>query len=188
MAPWDYRAHFYDCARKVFPINFIFKIEMQNLGILLRRIPKKNATVLDVASGTGATIPLLQTDWKIYRTDISLSMLKKAKRKHNAVAANCNQLPFKAGSFDIVTAVGLVEYIKNPLRLFKHLQNITTDGAKIIFTYAQFNLLNIARNFLGNRIYTHNPKNLEQIYTKTGFQKEAQTASLLQTQVLLKKV
>lgn len=188
MTFWDFRAFFYDRARNLFPINLILKIEMQNFRLLLSRIKKKEATVLDVASGTGAIIPLLPTHWKIFRTDSSLSMLKKASQKYSSVAADCNRLPFKPASFDIITAVGLVEYLKNPLTLFKYFQTVSKSGAKIIFTYAQFNFLNILRNFLGYRVYTHKSKNLEKIYNETGFKKEAQRESLLQTQVLLKKI
>lgn len=188
MTFWDFRAFFYDRTRKVFPINLIFKVETQNITLLLSSINKKEATVLDVASGTGAIIPLLSTNWKTLRIDSSFSMLKKASKKHSAVVADCNRLPFKPASFDIITAVGLVEYLKNPHSLFKHFQNVSKSGAKVIFTFAQFNCLNILRNLLGHRVYTHESKKIEQIYNQTGFIKEVQRKSLLQTQVLLKKV
>jgi len=79
-------------------------------------------TILDLGCGTGPiTVELLKRGHRVMATDISLNMIQIARQKclEAPVEANAafglqdaQDLPFREGMFDLVLAVGLIEYLQ----------------------------------------------------------------------------
>ena len=56
---WEFKAGFYDSARKLFPFNLILSKENTNLKNLLAKIDLVDGKILDVGTGPGTILAFL---------------------------------------------------------------------------------------------------------------------------------
>lgn len=68
-------AKYYDC--KILK-NWLIRIQKRTLKFVN---PRKNSSILDVGCGTGSLLDLFDDKFKLYGTDISIEMLKIARKK-----------------------------------------------------------------------------------------------------------
>ena len=188
---WGLKAQLYRIFRSWFPFNIILKRENQNLKLLLQSFETKGKKVIDLGSGTGNVLQFFQDADQLWGIDITLEMLRIAKQLFPdavLVQANVSQLPLKKESFDVVTAVGVSEYLKNPEPLFEETRRILKSTGHLLITYSPSGIWTGFRSLLGHRIY---PGKLEQIKAtgeRTDFQFVKQTHSFMQCQVLFQKM
>lgn len=96
-----------------------------------------DATVLDLACGTGRFIPLLeQKTHHWFGADISMEMLevsqakiKNAQLSRGFVRVDAEQLPFKSGSFACVMTIRFIHHIPDPHQqnILRELHRVTKD-------------------------------------------------------------
>lgn len=82
------------------------------------------ANVLELGCGTGRTaVALARHGFRVSATDVAASMLGRARRhaeevgisqQLSTVQADAHTLPFKAGTFDLVVALGLTPWLRSP--------------------------------------------------------------------------
>ncbi len=109
------------------------------LEAALDRLPAAPAQVLDVSTGTGAVVSVLVRRFPGCRgaaVDLSQEMLARAARHACAgawpvrlVAGDAGRLPFREGSFDLVT-------VQNAFPVPAELVRVTRPGGWVILSYS----------------------------------------------------
>ncbi|MCC7430236.1 class I SAM-dependent methyltransferase [bacterium] len=186
---WDFKSKFYDFARNTLVIGWILGEENQAIKNLLFFLPERpDFKVLDVATGTGNVLKLLPKNYFAVGIDKSFSMLKKAKNTEKTFV-NCDtlRLPFSSSSFNLLTCVGLVEYVFDVEALLKELNRVLIKNGFLLITISHTRKLNFFRFFLGEKIFLRNPLIFEKNFKENGFKLVAKNTTLLQTQFLLEK-
>lgn len=188
MVNWEFRAGFYDL---LFNLPFF-----QGLRDSERRLFKKLVSessgfmaVLDIGCGTGDYIGSSEGRIKI-GMDLSFKMLQAAKErcpKAFFVIGDANHLPFKEGSFDFASAVGLLEYFEDQNRILGEINRILKDDATCILSFSRPTVLNAPRRLWGPRIFLNGPEDIERLLEKGGFLMEERGEALIQTQLRIRK-
>jgi len=93
--------------------------------LALEHIKNKNSKILDLGCGTGlSSVEFFKNDFNVVGIDISKEMLKKAE-KYPFEKLICQDLekPLKVkdNEFEVIMLVGVMEFIRNPLSLFKQI-------------------------------------------------------------------
>lgn len=100
---------------------------------LLELHNKQSGTVLDLACGTGlASLPFFEAGFDVIGIDYSPGMIEVARsRPYKELFCQSveDELPVENSSFEIVTAIGVWEFIKDPARLLQQIWNkLTANG------------------------------------------------------------
>lgn len=189
MSLWDIRARWYDRARRLFPVRYLVTSELQNLEALLRLVPGTPRRSLDVGTGTGTVLERLPANARAIATDRSLRMLHQVKRKGyaNLVQAHATSLPFKPHVFELITAVGVLEYQQEPLAFLQELHRVNTSGGRLVVTFSPLGTLNLLRHLLLQRVHMMSVRRFSQLVDEAGYRIDAMRKSLMQEQILATK-
>lgn len=114
------------------------------IPIIDRIQPKRNITVLDIGTGTGRLpLALLQHrdfEGQIIGLDLSKDMLKQAQSKLAGVPNvtfihhRAEQLPFEDATFDLVTALEMIEFTSNPIQLLHEAYRVLRPNGLFLIT------------------------------------------------------
>ncbi|TDI99069.1 MAG: class I SAM-dependent methyltransferase [Caldithrix sp.] len=184
---WEFKAGFYDSARRLFPFNLILAKESKNLKNLLAKIDLVDGKILDVGTGPGTSFAFLGKSAQVFALDSSFKMINKAKLKggKNFIVADAFALPIKSDSFELITAIGLLEYQKEKNSLLEEFRRVLIPAGYVLLTYSQIGLLNFIR-FLGiHRLYLLSSAKFNQLIQESGLACLKKKHSLIQTQILL---
>ncbi len=108
-------------------------------GRLLRRFASTSARpVLDVGCGSGGNLQVLKPYGPIIGMDLSLTALRLWQEKPaGLVQASADALPFAAGSFGVVTLLGLIEHVQDDLSVLREAGRVCRrDGIVLLNTSA----------------------------------------------------
>lgn len=91
-------------------------------------------TFLDIASGYGELIEAFDQGFgetTKYSLDRDIDLLNKTEQFVDAhtVQGDAQYLPFKSNSFDLVTALGIIEHVENPTRFVNEVHRVSSDKA-----------------------------------------------------------
>jgi ubiquinone/menaquinone biosynthesis C-methylase UbiE len=118
--------------------------------------------VLDLGCGDGTySIAAFQRGARVTGVDISDAMLDSARRRAAACGASvewcqasAESLPYDSGAFDIVLAVTILCFIKNPLQLVQEVSRVLRPGGLFVIgelgTYSFWALSRTVRGWLGS--------------------------------------
>lgn len=108
------------------------------LTALRKYIRTDKNRVLDVGCGTGGMLPLLQHFGEVTGTDVDVQAVHFARqRKYITVdVADAQKLPYQDNSFDLVSAVDLIEHLENEQLLMDELVRVTRPGGYVFITSA----------------------------------------------------
>jgi len=184
---WEFKAGFYDSARKLFPFNLILAKESANLKNLLSKIDVDDGKILDVGTGPGTNLAFMRESAQVFALDSSSQMINKAKLRggKNLIVADAFALPIKSDSFDLITAIGLLEYQKKKIALLKEFQRVLIPTGYLLLTYSQIGLLNFMRFLGGHRLYLLSSAKFNRLIQESGLTCLKKVRSLIQTQILL---
>ncbi|HVX77783.1 MAG TPA: methyltransferase domain-containing protein [Bradyrhizobium sp.] len=102
---------------------------------------KLGGRVLEVGVGTGISLPLYSPNVRIFGTDISEEMLKKAKRRvtegdlkniEGLAVMDAEKLEFPDNSFDVVMAQYVVTAVPNPEAALDEFARVLRPGGELI--------------------------------------------------------
>jgi phosphatidylethanolamine/phosphatidyl-N-methylethanolamine N-methyltransferase len=102
---------------------------------------KLGGRVLEVGVGTGISLPLYAPHVRIFGTDISEAMLKKAKQRVDELrlknidglaVMDAEKLEFPANSFDVVMAQYVVTAVPNPEAALDEFARVLRPGGELI--------------------------------------------------------
>ncbi|RMF57423.1 MAG: class I SAM-dependent methyltransferase [Calditrichaeota bacterium] len=187
MSLWDLQARVYVYRSKLFPFNTILRKESANISALLAGLQLDGLRILDVGTGTGESLDLLPKQAVVFAVDLSREMVKRARagRRARFLVAHALSLPFRHGAFDLVTAIGLLEYIGDQAAFLRELSRVTASPGTILLTCAPRTLLNLLRFGLGHRLYLLSDAALRGLLREVGLQMTAFKKSPLQRQLLI---
>ena len=102
---------------------------------------KLGGRVLEVGVGTGISLPLYAPQVRIFGTDISEAMLKKAKQRvdefrlkniEGLAVMDAEKLEFSDDSFDVVMAQSVVTAVPNPEAALDEFARVLRPGGELI--------------------------------------------------------
>jgi len=112
--------------------------------VLLRLLPAGGgARLLDLGCGPGNMLDFLAGHGKVFGSDFSADALRFCRgRSHERVfRADFHRLPLKAGSFDMVTAIDVIEHLQDDRRAISELYQIVRPGGHLVVTVPAFQSL-----------------------------------------------
>ena len=107
--------------------------------VLAEAVREPFSDLLDACCGTGAMLGMFQEDYpdRNYTwVDLSEKMIEAANGKHingiRFITGDCENLPFAAGSFDVVTCSMSFHHYPNPEKFFMSLHRVLRPGGRFI--------------------------------------------------------
>ena len=188
---WNLKAKLYRYLRSRFPFNLVLKGENKRLELILRSIDITGKKVIDLGTGTGNVLQFLASTDVQFGIDSTFSMLKLAKQLHtraNLIQADVLKLPIKNNSVELAVAVGLSEYLKDIKSLIMEVYHILKLNGFLVITFSPSGIWTRLRLILGHPIYPRTFEELITIAKQERFQFVKNSYSLMQGQVLFKKV
>lgn len=190
MAEWNSRARFYHKFRRVFPVNRIYDEERYEIQGLMKMIPRGRGLLLDLGTGIGDSLDLLDGDFRKILLDSSLSMLSRAEvlDSEHKVIGRLEQLPVRNQSCDVITCIGVSEYVPGKALMFRQVFRALKPGGFALFTFSPKTWYSRLRNLLGKRIYPLSGSTAHDLIAAQGFFIVRVTKTRMQSQYLLQKL
>ena len=190
MKPWTLYSHLYKNFRLHWPFVWLLNREKANLSALIAGLPSQNWTILDIGSGVGHSLNLIQGQKLLIGLDFNKNMAKSAAQEGTPmIVADATRLPIKAGSISLFQAIGLSEYLKNLDTLFDEITYAgkTQPCFHLLFTSSPFSVFSLMRKLTGHRIYMRNADMVTKIAESKGFQLVGTTEMFSQDAFLFRK-
>ncbi len=138
----------------------------------LSRLSQKPRTILDVGCGTGGTTMRLMEFGGVVALEKNRDAARFARsRGINVTEGNANRLPFRAGSFDLVTFIDVLYHkgISEPTTLSEAFRVLSPHGS-ILITDCAGPALYGPHDITMDAKYRYTKKQLESIVAQAGFQ------------------
>jgi malonyl-CoA O-methyltransferase len=113
--------------------NPLMRIEQDIVEPLLAK--RRAARALDVGSGTGRYVPLLEATGAsvVLALDLSLAMLARVTGRRRVCADAC-RLPFKRGAFDVINASLMVGDVADLAQWSREMARVLANGGHLIYS------------------------------------------------------
>lgn len=189
--------------------NYSFHIRRERVVELLHPILKQGMQVLDVGCGTGVMAPFVLSREAHYQgVDLSANMIAEARKQRfdtGTVAgsaaftvADVEQMPLPDAHYDVLMALGLLEYFANPQRVVDEISRVVKPGGSIIISVPNVLCVDALTSTLISPILTtpmrfirrirgqaaqekkywnrkYYPGNLDKLFLSRGFRKSGET-------------
>jgi SAM-dependent methyltransferase len=100
-----------------------------------------SAPVLDLGTGIGGNLALLQQFGAVVGVDISVSALAHARMRAPVAAADAAALPFRPSSFGGAVCSEVLEHVADPRAVFAELHRVLRPGATLVVTTPNYSNL-----------------------------------------------
>lgn len=128
---------------------------------IMSRVPPGPGRALDLGGGRGELQPLLRERGFAY-TNLDLE-----PSGPGAVAGDAHQMPFEAGSFDLVVSNDSLEQLHDPLIALQEVQRVLRPGGRLVL-WVPF-----MHPFYGEDYFRFTPLGLDHLVTKVGLRRES---------------
>lgn len=124
------------------------------MRLIVSRIPRNDLRILDVGCGTGANLEMLAGFGKSEGVDVSDEALEFCRAKGLSVHKGlAEKLPFEDESFDVVTALDVVEHLDDDVTGLREMARVLkSDGRTLIFVPAFMWLWGVQDDISNHRI------------------------------------
>ena len=115
----------------------------ENLRRLISKGFKKR-NILDIGSGTGIVLKVLESFGTPYGIEVSpraIHFLRKRNLKSIALSDANQSIPFKNDTFSAITCLDVLEHLDNDINLLKEMVRVCEPGGYILVTVPAFDLL-----------------------------------------------
>ena len=102
---------------------------------LARRYGRRGARLLEIGSGLGHLVAQLEDSFETYGMDLNYWAVKESQaviRKSELQTASAEELPFRAGAFNVVIIKHIVEHLPNPEKAIAEIGRVTEKGGTLI--------------------------------------------------------
>lgn len=189
MSGWQSRARYYHLFRRIFPANRIYDEERYETQRLLKMV-SENQLLLDLGTGIGDSLDLLEGHTRKVLLDFSLPMLSRVEvlESEHKVVGRIEQLPVRSQSFDIITCIGVSEYVPGKALLLRQIFMALKPGGFALITFSPKTWYSRLRNILGKRIFPLSGSTAHDLIAAQGFFIVRVTKTRMQSQYLLQKL
>jgi SAM-dependent methyltransferase len=180
--PQEMQQHTYAIMNRVEDSHWWFVGRRAILEEFLRQIiqnPKskiQNPKILDVGCGTGANLEMLAQFGESEGVDVSYDALEFCRAKglkvHKGLA---EELPFADESFDVVTALDVVEHLDDDVAGLKEMRRVLKTGGKTLIFVPAFMWLWGVQDDISNHRIRYTKKQIVGRLEKAGFTIERAT-------------
>ena len=183
---WAWKSAFYGKGRNLPLVKSILTKEKYNIRNLLGLVEPFPRRVLDIGAGDGSSLDCLPGGTEIVALDRSRAMLCQIPRGENVipVAGECRRLPVFPGSFSVVTAVGITEYVSDKTEFLREVRRVLATPGFFLVTLSPRGILTGLRRFLGTPLFIIGEPEWEELAGRAGFRLLERQESRMQIQFL----
>lgn len=135
---------------------------------VIKELKTKKAKILDLGCGTGlSSLEFFKKGYEVTGIDIAPGMVKQAKKLpfRRLICQNLEaRLKVKKEEYDVVVLVGVMEFIKRPVRLFKEINQKLKRKGIVALTVPKKMPKSSKLN-----IHSYSKKEIEQVFKNAGF-------------------
>ena len=143
---------------------------------IIEKINAEKPHILDVGCGTGANLEMLANFGEAEGVDISDDALEfceaKGLKAHKGLA---EELPFADESFDVVTALDVVEHLDDDIAGLKEMHRVLKTGGRTLIFVPAFMWLWGVQDDISNHRIRYTKKQIVERLEKAGFEIERAT-------------
>ena len=168
-------SHWWFVGRRAILESFMRRI-VERLNAGDAGVVQRDLRILDVGCGTGANLEMLSEFGRAEGVDISDDALEFCRRKGLSVQKGLAEtLPYTDETFDITTALDVVEHLDDDIAGLKEMHRVTkTGGRSLIFVPAFMWLWGVQDDISNHRI-RYTKKEIVERLEKAGFTVERAT-------------
>ena len=144
---------------------------------ICRRVTDRRPRILDVGCGTGANLLMLSKYGDAEGVDISEDALAFCRdRGLDKVRLGAGEeLPYDDGTFDLVTALDVVEHMDNDLAGLKEMRRVLRPGGRVLLFVPTFMFLWGLQDDVSHHRRRYRLSQLRRVLEKAGFEIERTT-------------
>ena len=144
---------------------------------ICRRVTDRRPRILDVGCGTGANLLMLSQYGDAEGVDISEDALAFCRERglEKVKPGAGEQLPYDDGTFDLVTALDVVEHMDDDLAGLREMRRVLRPGGRVLLFVPTFMFLWGVQDDVSNHRRRYRLPELQRVLEQAGFEIERMT-------------
>jgi len=144
---------------------------------ICRRVTDRRPRILDVGCGTGANLLMLSKYGDAEGVDVSEDALAFCRERglENVKLGAAEQLPYDDGTFDLVTALDVVEHLDDDLAGLREMRRVLRPGGRVLLFVPTFMFLWGLQDDVSNHRRRYRMPELRRVLEQAGFEIERTT-------------
>jgi SAM-dependent methyltransferase len=153
------------------------KILASFLEDICRRVTDRRPRILDVGCGTGANLLMLSEFGDAEGVDVSEDALAfcRARGLEKVKLGAAEKLPYDDGTFDLVTALDVVEHLDDDLAGLREMRRVLRPGGRVLLFVPTFMFLWGLQDDVSNHRRRYRMPELGRVLEQAGFEVERMT-------------
>ena len=144
---------------------------------ICRQVHDRRARILDVGCGTGANLLMLAKYGDAEGVDLSEDALAFCRERglENVKLGAAEKLPYEDGTFDLVTALDVVEHLDDDLGGLSEMRRVLRPGGRVLLFVPTFMFLWGLQDDVSNHRRRYRMPELRRVLEQAGFEVERAT-------------
>src|SRR5215213_1186703 len=144
---------------------------------ICRRVTDRRPRILDVGCGTGANLLMLSKYGDAEGVDVSEDALAFCRERglESVKLGAAEELPYDDGTFDLVTALDVVEHMDDDLAGLREMRRVLRPGGHVLLFVPTFMFLWGVQDDVSNHRRRYRLPELRRVVEKAGFEVERTT-------------
>ena len=144
---------------------------------ICRRVTDRRPRILDVGCGTGANLLMLSKYGDAEGVDVSEDALAFCRERglEKVKLGAAEALPYEDGTFDLVTALDVVEHLDNDLAGLREMRRVLRPGGRVLLFVPTFMFLWGLQDDVSNHRRRYRLPELRRVLEQAGFEIERTT-------------
>jgi SAM-dependent methyltransferase len=144
---------------------------------ICRRVTDRRPRILDVGCGTGANLLMLSQYGDAEGVDVSEDALAFCRERglEKVKLGAAEDLPYDDGTFDLVTALDVVEHIDDDLAGLREMRRVLRPGGRVLLFVPTFMFLWGLQDDVSNHRRRYRLPELRRVLEQAGFEIERMT-------------
>jgi len=153
------------------------KILTRFIEDICRRVTDRRPRILDVGCGTGANLLMLSQFGDAEGVDLSEDALAFCRERglEKVKLGAAEKLPYDDGTFDLVTALDVVEHLDDDLAGLREMQRVLRPGGRVLLFVPTFMFLWGLQDDVSNHRRRYRLPELRRVLEQAGFEIERTT-------------
>jgi len=144
---------------------------------ICRHVTDRRPRILDVGCGTGANLLMLSKYGDAEGVDVSEDALAFCRERglENVKLGAAEELPYDDGTFDLVTALDVVEHLDDDLAGLREMRRVLRPGGRVLLFVPTFMFLWGLQDDVSNHRRRYRMPELRRVLEQAGFEIERTT-------------